>query len=298
MPETLHDATIGAVTIKQVTDGRFAPNNRVLPGRASAAVDPSALYITGGNPRHQMSSLDLGGVIAGLDIAAGLDVASGSIVLPFRKRVAGGTFASGTSHFTLTGANAFSFIQSISGGQQEDAVAVLETLFESTDGQAVPCTANVSQSLSAAAFNALWTLAQVKLNTGGGLTQVTGLQRATVNTGIQVQPGDAADGALYPQKHYIVRRDPFIDLAFLDFDKLDEASYGLLFKTLTGLQVFFQKRAEGGTLVSSATGAHIQLSFADCINDVQDLGANGAGDGTTTIRVWGEALTASATATF
>lgn len=298
MPETLHDATLGALTVKQVLDGRFAPNNRVAAGRASAAVDPSALYVVGGNPRHMMSSSDIAGVLASIGIASGLDVASGSIVLPFRKRAAGSTFASGSNHFTVTGTDAFSYIQSITAAQNEDAQLQIETLFESTDGMAVPCVANVSQALSAAAYNALWTLGPVNGNTGSGLAQIPGLTRVVINPGITCQPGDAVDGNLFPTKHYIARRDPSIDLVFLDFDKLDESSIGLLFHSLTALQVFLQKRAEGSTLIAPGTAQHIQLSLADSLLDLQDLGANGANDGTTTIRVWGETLTASTTATF
>lgn len=298
MSDALYDADLNGAAIQQISDARFSPNNRIAPAFTSAGITPSALYLMEGAPRHAMTSMDLAGVLGAISATAGLNVTSGAGVFPWNKRADGGTFAGATSHFTLTSAEFFSWIESLAGGTKEDAQAVVNTVFRSTDGQTAPVTANTGQSLSAAGFGAVYRLALVKLNNGGGLTQVTGAMRATVNFGITVRPKELTDGEIFPTAWYLTRQVPFMDLEFNDLDKNDEANFGLLFQTLTGVQVFFQKRAAGGTLVSSATAEHVQCSFADAINDVQQLSGSNDGDATCSWRIHGEAITASATATF
>lgn len=282
--ETVYDAVLGALTLKQVTDGSYAAGAQPIAGRASGNIDPDQYFGGPAEPRASFSSADVAGVIAGLSMSGGLSVASGTITIPFRKRSNQAGFAGAASHFTVSGTNGLIVPTRFRASQDgEAALADVECWFRSTDGLTMPAAVNVNQSLAAQSFNAQYALGPVTVN-GAAIPEIV---EVSVNPGITVR-SSRHDGGIYPQKLYIVDRRPTIDLTFEDFD---EAIAGYL--ALTAAVVYFRKRSGVGFAADVST-VHCAFSFADGIATAEQLSASGQQDGRCTVRLHGEALTASA----
>lgn len=282
--ESVYDAVLGGLTLKQVTDGSYAPGAQPIAARASGNIDPDQYFGGPAEPKAMFSSGDIAGVLAGLSVTAGLAVASGTITIPFRKRSQQAGFASGGSHFTVSGTNGLIVPTRFRAAQDDEAaLAELECWFRSTDGLTVPAAVNVNQSLAAQSFNAQFAMGPVTVN-GSAIPEIV---EASVNPGITVR-SSRHDGGIYPQKLYIVERRPTIDITFEDFDEAVA-----VYQVMTECEVFFRKRSGVG-FVSDATEQHIKFSFADGIATTEQLQASGQQDGRATIRLHGETLTASA----
>ena len=104
MSATLYDAVFSGAggSLKQCTSAEFSAGNEIFAARQSGAIDPSALYLTSGEPRARWTSLDLGGALSLISATAGLYETTG-IVLPYRRRSAGSTYEGSSSHVKLTG---------------------------------------------------------------------------------------------------------------------------------------------------------------------------------------------------
>lgn len=287
----LYDCTLGALTLKQCNASSFSWNNRIDVARHSGAVDPTQFNVTEQAPVASFTSHDIDGVLAAVSATAGLVVSSGSIVIPWQKRASGGTFTSGSAHNTISGANGLILPRRVRASQRDPKATVdLDCLFISSDGSTVPTTVNSSQALSATAYNVTHRLGPVKLDTVAS-GNVIGY---TVNFGITAEPVFYA-GLPFPQDYNITMRDPSIDLEFQDVATLSQFVNG--YEAVTAVLAYLRKRTSGGTVVADGTAEHISFAFGGGIKDMQRLSASGNGSATATLRLIGDSLTVSRTAT-
>lgn len=294
MSATVYDAILGGLTLRQVMRTAYSPNGNILAGRQSGALDPSQFYGGPAEPVASFDSADVAGVLAGLSVTAGLAVAAGTITIPFNERSNGGTFAAGSSHETISGANGLIVPNSFSANQDDPAaMATLECHFRSTDGLTNPVSVNANQALAAQAFNAQFAMGPVGIELGseGSSSQLTGVSGVTINPGLTVIK-EKYDGAIFPTRLFISQRDPSIDLTFVDLAGL--VRFRSIYQALVSIVVYFRKRTDGGTFVADNVTEHIGFSFGTGITQVQQVGANGNATGSHTVRIYGKTLTASA----
>lgn len=291
MTATVYDAILGASNnLRQVVSADYSPNVKIEPGRVSAGVDPSALFMTDAKPTARLQTMDLAGALGILSITAGLDVASGVIDIPHQTRAPGSSFAGSSSHPVLRASDGLIVPQSVSVNQGDLASLMDIMIHYESDGFAAPVGQVVDQTLTAQAFNALFGLGPAVLNS----TALVGVIGHTVNFGITVEP-EQVGGAVYPTTHFITERNPSIDVRFRDVEALD--TFAEIALTMTALAVYHRKRAEGATYVANATAQHVSFSFADGIASVQNVSGSGNQPAIPTLRCFGEALSVSTTAT-
>lgn len=282
--DVLYDAVLGALTLKQVTRGSFAYGGQPIAGTQSGMLDVTEYFGGQADPRAKFTSTDVGGVLASISATAGLAVSAGTISIPFQKRSNQATFAGSGSHFKVTGANGLTIPVSAEASQDGEATIELETVFRSTDGTN-PVTLSTAQSLAGLAFNKHWTLGPVSVN---GVVIEEAIS-ARINFGITVTV-KRFGGLNFPQRIYVVTRRPSIDVTFNDFDEL--ADFAGAFTVMTAAVVYFRHRS-GATFAADNATSHCKFSFTDGIVGTESLEASNEADGTATLRMYGETLTAS-----
>lgn len=286
MASTVYDAVLGGLTLLQVTRTDYQPNAQQIAGKASGAVAPSEFFAGSGEPMCSFDSMDVGGALGSISVSAGLAVSSGTITIPWNKRANGGTFQGTLSHDRLNGTDGLIVPTQFSANQGDEGATVsLDCHFISSDGTTVPVTASSSQSLASQSFNAMWSMGGGSIN-GTAIPELVG---ATINPGITVQK-QSVDGYNYPTAIFITQVDPYIDFIFEDMDAL--ATYAPLFTVGTAAVVYFRKRS-GVSFVADGTAQHCKFSFADGLVVAQSVSHSGNTRGRATLRVYGEALTAS-----
>lgn len=288
MAETVYDAVLGALTLKQVIRSSYSFNGTPIAGTASGAPDVSVYFGGVAEPQATFESADIDGVLAGLSLTAGLHVSSGTITIPYAKRAQGGTFAGAGTNNRLNGTNGLIIPTSLRCNQDDEAaIAELMVHFRSTDGITVPVTVSTDQNLAAQTFNAQFGLGPGSIN-GTAIPELVGV---SINPGITVEP-QRVNGGIYPSSLFITQRRPSIDFVFEDMDAL--STYSAQFTVMTAAIAYFRKRS-GVSYVADATEEHIKFSFADGIITTESISAQGVGRTQATLRCFGEALTVDAT---
>ena len=282
----LSDVIIGSNVVKQVTSSNYTPNNQIRAGRTTSGVQPSVHNLIAADPQADFQSLDVAGALTAVSITAGTLVSSGAIEIPFIKALNGGSYAGSGSHYTLNGADAFSYIQEVSASGNQDASVSIMTMFQSTNGSAVPVTESTSQSIAAEAFNANFALGPVSIDSSA-LSDVESV-RIDPGFNVVVHPRGSLT---YPLKHTILTKDPSIEITFTDNDAM--AGQGPLFEALTSAKVYFKKRVDGGTFVADGTAEHVSISFATGIKDVQSIGGSAGSETQPVLRLLGKQLSVS-----
>lgn len=288
----VYDAILGSVTLLQVQSSSWSANDSVAQDYTSGGLNPEAVYLVQAAPQVQFTTTDLEGVITDFTSSERLAVASGTITIPYNLRANGGTFASGSAHYQINATDGLFVVNSFAASQGDAAGATVSITGYLTkpDGVTMPATITASNSLASTAYNMTHQLGPVTVN-GSALPGVVGV---TINTGISVDV-EHTDGGKYPRAAYITRRAPTMDIRFRDFDLM--ATLTPVFKTMTAAVVKFYKRAPGGTTVANGTAEHCSFTFADGVIETQTISASGNAAAEATLRLVGEALTISSTAT-
>lgn len=288
MADVAYDAVLGGLTLRQVRRSGVSPGIQLIAARASGAVAPSAFYVDQADARATFESMDVAGVIGGLSMQTGLFVSGGTLVIPWNRRANGGTFAGTLSHFTVSAATGLVIPKQFSAQQNGGgAVASLEVAFLSSDGLTSPIASNVNQTLAAQAYNVLYDLGPLSVNS----VQVPRITGVTVNPGLTVAVR-RYDGAVWPTEIHIERQDPTIDITFEDFDTLNSYLNGA---AITAVAAYFRKRAPGSTYVAAGTAQHVKFSFTAGMVTAEDVSAEQQNAGQATLRLTGASLAASAT---
>lgn len=295
--DAVYDAVVGSTTIRQITNTRFSSGLEQSIGRYSGGLDPQAIYVMKSEPTVSFETEDLATALAiGTDTfsSVGSHISSGTITIPFQRRSLGGTFAGAGANMRLNATHALFVPTSISGNQGDDAKLSIEGHFYNTTGLTTPVTASVNQNLASQAYVAKYAMGTAFITpSGGASTQLVEVVGITVNPGITVMT-EYYNGGVYPQKVFITRREPVIEITVKSFDDL--YTYGPIGAVVDGCVVYFRKRADGGTFASDASSVHISFSFGAGLAVIQDISASANDNGTGTIRITGKALTCDTTA--
>lgn len=285
---TVYDAVIGAGNnLRQVLSTQFNGGVSVIAGTSSGAPDATDYFISTTEPRASLTTADLTNLLSYVSVTAGLFVSAGTITIPFNQRTNGGTFLSGSNHFTLSSANGLIVPTGFSASQDDEAAtATIDIHFMSTTGFLAPVAVNVNQALAAQSFNAQFAFGAVYF----GGAQITEAISWSVDPGIQTVVS-RHDGGIYPQKIYIVARRPTMTITFEDLDTAN--TFGAMFSAMTSASVYARKRSAGGTFVADASTVHCKFSFADGVTSTQTISADGVNAGRASVILHGEALTAS-----
>lgn len=286
MADVVYDAVIGALTLRQVSQGSYDPGANVIAARASGAIDPSELYAGSATPRASFQSGDLAGLLGAVSLSAGLAISSGTITLPFQKRANQGAFAGSSAHPAIAATDGLLVVTSIESGQDRGVTASMDLHFLSTDGATDPVSGSTGNSLGAQSFTA-------QFDHGPGLVNATEIDELVgwrVNPGITVR-AKHYQGLTFPTRLYIVSRDPSIDLTFEDLD----AAMAFLgsYTALSSVNVYARRFADGAAHVAEATTSHAKFSLGDGIGVIGPVQAAGQAEGSATIRCTGLALTGS-----
>lgn len=287
------DATLGALTLKQVSSSSYSPNNSIRAQRGSGAIDPSAFNVVKTTPEATLRSGDISGVLGTVDPTTGLLIAAASALdIPFNETVNGGVFDTDEAFVlskvtSASGATALILPTSLSAEADGDAQIDLRVIFISNDGIVHPVSSDVSQTISGQAYNASFGFGGVSLDG----TMIEKIRGVTVNFGIDVQV-EHFNGAVHPQEVNIRQRNPTMEIMFDDFD--DVHSQGINFAALTSAVAYFRKRTDGGTYESGSV--HTSASFGTGISDTQSISASSGSPGTAGMRLLGKALAVSTTA--
>lgn len=287
----VYDCTLGSLTLKQVRSASYSPGVQAAWDYTSGGVAPTATYMVQATPTCQFTSGDLDGVIDGFTSGQYLGVAGGTITIPLNLRSVGSTFASGTAHDKINATDGLFTVQNYSASQGDGggaSVSIAGHLHKPAG--TTPVTITTGQSLSAAAYNCTHKLGPATVNGSA----IAGVTRVSINPGVTVET-EFVDGGVYPIANYVTRQAPTIDVTGR-FQSLF-TSLGPIFTTMTAAVFYFRKRAEGGTTVADGTGAHLSFTFADGIAAVETVSGSDNAAGEVTLRLYGEALTISSTAT-
>ncbi len=183
MADVAYDAILGSGnTLRQIIRSSFNPGTNIITGRASGAPDPSELYGGAAEPTVSLESLDINGILTILSVTAGSGLITSGITVPYNKRANGATFASGSSHYTITCTRGLAVPRSFTASQDgEGAQGTVDVMLLSSDGTN-PVADNVNQALAAQAYNAAFTLGEVHAD-GSEIADVVSV---TVDTGIRI----------------------------------------------------------------------------------------------------------------
>ena len=290
MSAVVYDATLGALTLRQIRSSNYEPNVQHFEHRAAGSVSPAQIGVRESKPQVSISSGDLDDVIANLSMTGGLYVNAGTITIPLLSRIQGGSFKGASAHTTLSGTKGLLLPQSFTARQGEEDGASCELLLHllSIDGETSPVAVNINQTLISSAFQASHEFGPVSVNG----EQVNKAISVTVTPGltalIEVYNGDH-----YPQIIFIDAEKiaPTIKINFASTDDLN--TYGPLFLAMTSAKVNLRKRLDGGTTVADGTPAHIQFAFAGGLSILDSVTAEASQTAEASITLRGKLLTAS-----
>ncbi len=284
---SIYDPTIGSVTIRQITRTRYNPSAQELRAAAPGDTADSLVALVRAEPRVTIDTEDIAGVISGIPVSSGLYISAGSITIPWIKRQPGGTWASGTAHLTLTATNGLAIASSFRARGTDNAEASIDLALFSSDGLTSPVAANVNQSLAASSFAGAFGLGPVKING----TTIGEVADVNIDTGLRLNLTRSGGG---PYPDFASLETPFrprITITTRDLTLLD--SLHEIAAALTSLEVYFRKRADGGTYEADGNLSHCKFSFGAGLTLI-DAAAGDEGDtATLSLQIEGKTLTAA-----
>jgi hypothetical protein len=286
------DVVLGSSTVRQITgvDHKTGQEHRKAMNSGGVAV----VQVSGKKAAEvsSLTSADLATLVAlntNAFCSAGLSLASSTITIPYKPRVSGGSFVSGSNFVALTGANAFIVPTSFEASEDGDfATCGFDVHWLSTDGVTKGCDDASSQALASQAFGAEYTLGPCYING----TLVAGVQSLRVTPGIEVVKPPLGSGSIFPTMASIKMTTPTIELTVNDF----AAIAGTVgdFTAMTSANCYMKKRADSGVFTSAATTEHVRFTFAAGLADTGGVTVSNNDDGSATITLHGKVLTASA----
>lgn len=291
MSDVLADATLGTYTVAQIRSGTLNANVQNRRARKSGEAVTADQFIVGAAPTWDGSTGDIGSFATALAVGKnGLLITSGSIVLPFHRRKPGDTIETGSSHFRATGTDAFVVPQSISASAADEAgaVATLQAMLLSPDGETAPYATAVNQAVVTNAFNDEYALGGF----GFGGVEFTNVVSGTVEWGI-VGHTEIPGGLPYPTEYFIDQLNPRISVTFKNFDTVN--TIGSLFSAMTSAVLHFRRRASQNTLVAKTGAAvnHVRCALAGGLQLNESLTASAQETGNATLVFEGNTLTTS-----
>lgn len=240
----------GGFTLNHVRNVSAPPGIEKMLGYAGGAVDPQVIAEAFRDPKVNITSGDIGTILAAVSPVSGLNC-TGSSIIQFQQRSSGGTFAGAGNHGLLTAPLGFLYIEEISAQQDAKEGATVRLVFVPLrSGSNMPLVPSAGQSLTGSvAINGLYRLSKVVYE--GSV--IGGVQSVRFRSGITA-PGKRESGNVAADVCSIVRREPMFEVKGTNFSKI--ASVGLGVAAISaGLTCYFEK-------YGVANGNHASITFA------------------------------------
>lgn len=285
------DVILGGSTIRQIRATDHKVNMDVRKSMTSGGNAVSQVFARAASEVTSITSADLATLVAlntNTFCSTGTYLTSSTITVPYKKRSAGGSFASGSSHPALTGSNAL-IIPTLFEATQEGAEATcqFEIHWLSSDGLTKACDDATGQALGSQAFGAEYCLGPAYING----TLLTGVQSVRINPGIEVTKPMGVAGQVWPVFASIKNVMPTIEIVTNDFDSISGTVGDVT--AMSSANVYFRLRSDTG-VYNSAGSNIVRFTFAAGIADTGSVTTSQNDDGTSTITLHGKTLTASA----
>ena len=290
MAHSPHNVTLNAATISQIQDLTHNINPTVLNAHSSGQPAPSAIF-QGDTPQStSLTSTDLATILAlnsTTFISAGLYTAGATSSIPFRKRAGGAIYTAGAAHLALQCSDTLFTPDAISC-PQNDPASLSGTLryVAGTDAFTPGVSLASSQTLSDATFINEYVLHSATI-AGAAVPE---LQSVTINPGLTVVEQKDGGGP-FPTALYITEQLPTIE-----FQVEDMATVAALLESATlgaGVVVYLAHRAAGGIITGKAATAHITITAAAGVRQVQSMGGDARSNSAGTLRCNALALVAA-----
>ena len=298
---TAYNAILGVGnTIQQVVSSNYDAGIMVITGRASASATPGAYFVAGSKPKVSLTSTDIEGTLNTFSdsVSTGVALASDTITIPFQERTTGGTFKSGSSHYSLTGTDAGLVVTSVDAtgsGDGSNVTISVDCLFVSSDGETNPIASNISQALASSAFSGLWNMGAAYANS----TLISCVTGWTVRPNLQMEYYHC-DGNPFPTDTYIDTSKAIEPEIEVQFESIASANlFAGSYVAGTTAVVYARKRSAGGTLIAKGTAAsHISFTLATAgIHDIKTISAGDGDNSKATVVLRGPTITISTSAT-
>jgi hypothetical protein len=288
------DVILGATTIRQITQSDHQSNQEIRKAMTSGGNTVSRVSGKSSGEISTFTSGDLAALLAlgtNTFISAGLSLLTSTITVPFKARAPGGSYASGSTHPAITGANALIVPTAIEASQDGDAATcACDIHWLSTDGQTQGATDTATNALAAQGFNAEYALGPVYIN-GSSLT---GAQSVRITPGIEVVKPPLGSGSIYPTQASLKEIVPTIEITFNDYDAFVTEVGD--FTAMTSAVVYLRLRADAG-LYGALASVNISFTFAAGLADTNAVSVSSNDDGSGTVTLHGKTVTTSVAAT-
>ena len=286
---TLADMIFGAATIRQITAADHRTNQEHRKAMTSGGA--TILQVSGkmAGEVTQITSGDLAGLLAlnaGAFVSAGSLASSSTITVALKARSSGGTFAAGSNHDAITGANAFLVPTMIEATQDGDfATCQCDLHWLSADGVTKGADDATGQALGGQSFNAEFALGPAYING----TLIAGVQSVRVTPGLEVTKPPLGSGSVWPTLAMIKAIMPTIEITVNDF----AAVAGTVgdWTAMTSANIYLRKRTDSG--VYSASTDNVRFTFAAGLADTGSVTVSNNDDGSAVITLHGKTLTSS-----
>lgn len=272
-----------SLTIGNVQTQDISPDVQVMVARGGGALDPALIAASFIEPKIKIGTPDLATLLGAGGVSLRFGKAfSSSWKLQFQQRdTAGGSgdFTSGSSHLVASGTKSLAVVNSLSAENDNRAGALAQcTVYPcSTTGIAAAYTITAGSSLTGSvAVGKVYALGPVLCEglTGG----LAGVQRATINTGVEVSP-DRENGRTFPTRYTLKNRNPTIEIEAKN--GAIAALLGMIAGASSGMTVYFQRFLPGADRYAFDQTEHISVSFSTGAYVTESIGVDAEGDAMT-----------------
>lgn len=272
-------------TFTQVRGIGVRPGSRRTELVPAGALERGAVISATRDPIVTIETGDLATVLGLVSPTTGLSCTGGA-TFRYQKRSAQSTFASGSSHETLTSTVGYLYLDSLGASQDAADGAACSLMYVPLyDGSTDPLVHNTSQSLSAGtpAYVSQYYMGPIYANG----SQVEGCVGWSVRNLLQFSTF-RGDGDVYPRLGSIVSRTPQVSFTFRNVAGITSVIGGLFNAAAPGTLAFYlAKGAPGATpRVSYASSAHVKLSMSAADWGADSIDVRESDDANITVTVY------------
>ena len=277
----------GTLDLRQLTDQGARSNSRVSKVRPGGSLDVGANILSTANPSFTFGTTDLLSIASLVHPATGL-YCSGGHTARYQQRLAGGAFATGSSHMTQVTPHGYLAVDSITADIESEngAAAALSYMALSSDGSNP-----ISQTVAADFTSAPTPLFASQYYLGGvwyNSIQLLGLIRSRVVPGLRFG-ARRSDGGVFPRASCssLLSRTPVIECSFFNLALAEQAVSSFFLGPMAGaLDVYLQRGTEAvDGRVAAATASHIRYRASTGSLGFDDITVRAEEDGTATMSV-------------
>lgn len=272
-----------SLTLANVQTQDLSPDVQAMVARAGGSLDPALIAASFIEPKIKIGTPDLVTLLG----AGGVSLRYGKAFtsawkLQFQQRdTAGGSgdFTAGSTHLVASGTKSLAIVNSISAENDNRAGALAQcTVYPcSTTGIAPAYTISSESALTGSVgVSKVYALGPVLCEglTGG----LGGVQRATINPGVEVEP-DRENGRTFPTRYKIKTRNPTVEIEAKN--GAIAALLGMIAAASSGMTVYLQRFIHGADRYAFDQSEHIAVSFSTGAYVTESIGVDAEGDAMT-----------------